>query len=253
MTGPVNDDMRWIVPDWPAPAGVNAVTTTRRGGCSVPPFDSLNLATHVGDDPAAVDANRRTLVEALVLPSEPAWLEQVHGVEVVDAGGVTTPVPADASVAFGAGTVCAVQTADCMPVAFCHRSGGRVGVAHAGWRGLADGVLEATIAALDCPAADLMAWLGPAIGPRAFEVGEEVRAAFLDRDAGAGTCFVRNERGRWMADLYALARRRLARAGVEAVYGGGWCTFGESDRFFSYRRDGRTGRMATLIWISEPG
>lgn len=251
MSPAVPSDPRWIVPEWPAPSHVRAVATTRRGGASLAPFDSFNLAMHVGDGPAAVAANRRALVEALSLPREPAWLEQVHGTTVVDAGTVGAPVPADASVAFGPETVCVAQTADCLPVIFCSRSGDRVGAAHAGWRGLVDGVLEATIAALACDPSELMAWLGPAIGPQAFEVGEEVREAFLARDSGSAHCFAANTRGRWMADLYALARRRLAAAGVNAVFGGGLCTYTDADRFFSYRRDTRTGRMATLIWISR--
>ncbi len=251
MTPGIPADPRWIVPEWPAPGHVRAVATTRRGGASLAPFDSFNLATHVGDDPAAVAANRRALVEALSLAQEPAWLEQVHGITVVDADTVDAPVPADASVAFGPDTVCVAQTADCLPVIFCSRSGDRVGAAHAGWRGLVDGVLEATIAAMACEPSELMAWLGPAIGPQAFEIGEEVREAFLARDGGAADCFTVNQRGRWMADLYALARRRLARAGVDAVFGGGLCTHSDADRFFSYRRDARTGRMATLIWITR--
>lgn len=253
MTAATSEDERWIRPEWPASARVHAVTTTRRGGVSLPPYDSFNLATHVGDNPDAVTANRRALVDALSLPGEPAWLEQVHGTTVVDARAADAPPQADASVAFRPGVVCAVQTADCLPVLFCSRTGDRVAAAHAGWRGLVDGMLEATVAAMECEPVGLMAWLGPAIGPQAFEVGDEVREAFLARDNGAGACFVPNARGRWMADLYALARRRLARAGIDAVYGGGFCTYTEADRFFSYRRDGRTGRMATLIWISRPG
>ncbi|MDX5333052.1 MAG: peptidoglycan editing factor PgeF [Gammaproteobacteria bacterium] len=246
----IPDDPRWLQPTWPAPAGVCAVSTTRLGGVSRAPFDSFNLATHVGDDPQAVAANRRALRDALGLPAEPAWLEQVHGTTVVDAGHIAGTPAADASVAFGPGAVCVVQTADCLPVLFCSRRGDRVGAAHAGWRGLAGGVLEATVAALDEDPAELLAWLGPAIGPAVFEVGEEVRAAFLAQDAGAGDCFMSNARGRWQADIFALARRRLAGIGIGAVHGGGLCTVSDAARFYSYRRDRDTGRMASLIWIS---
>ncbi len=193
--------------------------------------------------------NRRRLAAALELPAEPTWLRQIHGVRVVEAGRDQRP-EADAAVAFGPGQVCVVLTADCLPVLFRDRVGSRVGAAHAGWRGLAGGVLEATMARLDCPPGELLAWLGPAIGPEVFEVGEEVRAAFLAHDPGAAGCFKPSPAGRWLADLYALARRRLAAAGVTAVYGGGFCTLSEPGRFYSYRRDGQTsGRMASLIWL----
>jgi hypothetical protein len=234
----------WYAPDWPRPAGVGAAVTTRIGGVSEGPFASLNLAGHVGDDPAAVDANRAALTEALALPAEPAWLEQVHGVAVADAGAGPGQ-QADASVATEPGTVCAVLTADCLPVLLARSDGTAVAAAHAGWKGLAAGVLEATVARLG--PGRLTAWLGPAIGPAAFEVGEEVRAAFVDPDPGAAACF-RYQGDSLHADLYALARRRLFAAGVAAIHGGGRCTFTEAGRFYSYRRDGRTGRLATLIW-----
>ncbi|HDP88829.1 MAG TPA: peptidoglycan editing factor PgeF [Thioalkalivibrio sp.] len=245
-------DPRWLRPDWPAPATVCAVTTTRRGGVSARPFDAFNLATHVGDEPQAVAANRRALAAALGLPAEPVWLEQVHGAGVVDAARTQGMSAADASVALGPRAVCVVQTADCLPVLFCSRRGDRVGAAHAGWRGLAGGVLEATVAALDVDPGELLAWLGPAIGPAAFEVGDEVRAAFLADDAGSADCFSVNPRGRWQADIFALARRRLARLGLREVHGGGLCTYTDAARFYSYRRDRDTGRMASLIWISTP-
>ena len=235
-----------IVPDWPAPAGVRAAVTTRAGGVSLPPYDSLNLGTNTDDSPEAVAENRRLLRHALALPAEPAWLWQVHGVTVVRAE--RAPAEADASWTDRPGVVCAVLTADCLPVLFCDRAGEAVAAAHAGWRGLANGVLEATVAAMGCPPAELMAWLGPAIGPDAFEVGDEVRARFLAQDAACGDCFRPSPQGRWLADLYALARRRLRTLGLERVYGGGFCTFHDRERFFSYRRDGRTGRMASLIW-----
>jgi hypothetical protein len=243
-----------IVPDWPAPARVRAVVTTRAGGVSRPPWDSLNVADHVGDEPAAVAENRRRLRARWALPAEPVWLQQVHGCDVVDAGRGAAGCPADAAVAVGPGSVCAVLTADCLPVLFCDRAATVVGVAHAGWRGLAGGVLEQTVARLDRPARELLAWLGPAIGPQAFEVGDEVRAAFTAQDGEAARCFHPSARGRWLADLYGLARLRLQRAGVGDVHGGGMCTFSDAARFYSYRRDGVTGRMASLLWLEHgPG
>lgn len=240
----------YIGPHWPAPAGVGAATTTRGRGCSRPPYHHANLALDVGDNPEAVRANRARLVQRLDLPEAPRWLRQVHGIQVVDADTAAQPVAADACVSTRPGRVCAVLTADCLPVLLCDRAGTRIGVAHAGWRGLAGGILEATTAALECAPETLLAWLGPAIGPEAYEVGDEVRAAFLAADPAAETAFQPSPRGRWLADLYRLARQRLARAGVEAVYGGGYCTHRDTQWFFSHRRDGGcTGRMATLIWL----
>jgi hypothetical protein len=243
--------IEFLVPDWPAPSNVRAAVTTRSGGASGAPFDSLNLADHVGDDPACVAENRRRLREALTLPAEPFWLHQVHGCDVADANaaGAGPPCAADAAVATRPGSVCAVLTADCLPVLFCSRAGDWVAAAHAGWRGLAAGVLERAVAHAPVPAADLLAWLGPAIGPQAFEVGSEVRAAFVVDDAGAADCFAPSPAGRWLADLYALARRRLERCGVGWVGGGGLCTCTDARRFFSFRRDGTTGRMASVIWL----
>lgn len=239
----------FLVPEWPAPAGVRATVTTRAGGVSSGPWASFNLASHVGDDPAAVAENRRRLRTALDLPSEPSWLQQVHEHAVARLPG-PLPEAADAAVVFGRGPVCAVLVADCLPVFLASRDGDRVGVAHAGWRGLAAGVVEATVVALGCDPARLVAWLGPAIGPRAFEVGEEVRAAFTDRDAGAAALFHPCRAGRWLADLPALARRRLMACGVASVHGGGTCTVSDAARFYSYRRDGVTGRMAALAWLA---
>lgn len=243
--------------DWPAPAHVHAVVTTRAGGASLPPFDSLNLGTHVGDDPVAVAENRDRLLDALcaIAPAEaPQWLNQVHGTTVVeaepDAARRSAWVPdADAVATSRPGLPCVVMTADCLPVFFTDATGSRVAVAHAGWRGLCDGVLEATLATFPDPAA-VMAWLGPAIGPDAFEVGGEVREAFLQRHAGAAAHFRASPNaGRWLADIYGLARLRLAAAGIGSVHGGGLCTVSDPGRFFSYRRDGRTGRLASVIWI----
>ncbi len=239
----------FLVPDWPAPHGVHALMTTRRGGVSAGAYTSLNLATHVGDEAQAVTANRHRLRHALGLPSEPAWLEQVHGIGV-------TVLPrkgagaADAAVSFARGQVCAVLVADCLPVILAGRAGDRVGIAHAGWRGLAAGVVEATVQALGSEPGSLIAWLGPSIGPDAFEVGQEVRDAFVGRDPGAADAFRPGREDRCLADLPALARRRLAAAGVAEVYGGGLCTHDDPARFFSYRRDGATGRMAALAWLA---
>lgn len=238
----------WITPDWPAPPNVRALITTRSGGVSRGPYASMNPAAHVGDDPAAVAENRRRLNR--FLPGEPHWLEQVHGTAVytVEAGASRT---ADAAVSRTPGVVLAVLTADCLPILLCDIDGRVVGVAHAGWRGLAAGVIERTVQAMGVEGERLLAYLGPAIGPRAFEVGEDVRAAHLDWDGAAAAAFAPGARpGKWLADLYGLARLRLSRLGVPAVYGGGACTFSEPERFFSYRRDGATGRMASLIWLA---
>ncbi len=243
----------YLVPEWPAPAAVRACTTTRCGGVSEVPYDSLNLGDHVGDQAAAVAENRRRLRANVHLPAEPLWLKQVHGITVVDAACAPAGVTADASYTARNNVVCAVLSADCLPLLLCDAGGTCVGAAHAGWRGLLDGVVEQTVLAMQRSGRDVMAWLGPAIGPQAFEVGEEVRAAFLAEDAGAGVAFRPAATGHWRADLYALARRRLARVHVEAVYGGHWCTHSDARRFYSYRRDGVTGRMASLIWLAGSG
>jgi YfiH family protein len=243
----------WIVPDWPAPADVGAIITTRHGGVSAGACATMNLARHGEDDPVAVAENRRRLDR--FLPATPVWLDQVHGTTVVTLDRAPlpdAPLPvADAAVTRDRGIVCAVRTADCLPVLFAARAGNAIGIAHAGWRGLAAGVLEATVAAmaaLGAPAGDIVAWLGPGIGPGAFEVGGEVRAAFCDADPGAAPSFAPHGVGKWRADLYALARRRLAGAGISRVCGGGYCTASDAARFFSYRRDRTPGRMAALIW-----
>lgn len=237
----------WLTPDWPAPENVRACVTTRAGGVSAEPFDNFNLGDHVGDDPAVVAENRRRLTAGLAC--RPAWLNQVHGVEVARADP-SRVVEADASWSSTPGVACTVMTADCLPVLFCDRAGTRVAAAHAGWRGLADGVLEATVEALDVDPGELLVWLGPAIGPQAFEVGPEVREAFVAQHPQAADAFVASQRpGRFMADIYRLARIRLAAKGVDAVYGGGLCTVTDSERFYSYRRSPRTGRLASLVWL----
>ena len=240
----------WLKPDWPAPSHVQAICTTRTGGVSVAPFDSLNLGDHVGDDPVAVARNRQLVAEALDLPATPLWLQQVHGVKVARQNVDNLGCPADASVAIKTNEVCVVMTADCLPVLFCDRAGTRVAAAHAGWRGLCDGVLEETVRALDCDPAEILAWMGPAIGPQAFEVGDEVRAAFMRHDQRATEAFKPMVEGKWLADIYQLGRQRLASVGVNAVFGGDLCTYAQQDLFYSFRRDAQTGRMASLIWLS---
>ena len=239
----------WIIPHWPAPAGVRAVITTRAGGVSPAPYDSLNFGLRSGDTEQNVRQNRALLRAAL--PAEPVWLRQVHGKHVVNAGLAQDDTEADASFAQAAGQVCVVMAADCMPVLLCERNGGAVGAAHAGWRGLAGGVIEATIAAMGSAPGEVLAYLGPCIGPAQFEVGEDVLAAFVARDPQAAGAFrpYPGRPGKWLCDLYALARQRLHALGARAVYGGGFCTVNDP-RFFSHRRDkGASGRMAGLIWM----
>jgi YfiH family protein len=240
----VSDAELGFEPDWRAPPNVRAWVTVRAGAAR---YGGLNLATHVGDDPRSVAANRARLRARLSLPGEPVWLEQIHGSRVLDLDRETL-APADGSVTGRAGVVCAVLTADCLPVIFSARDGTRVGVAHAGWRGLAAGVVQAAVRALAVDAGEIDAWLGPAIGPAAYEVGAEVRERFVAVDDAARRRFTPNKRGRWQADLYGLAGDALRAAGVTAVYGGGFCTYTERDRFFSHRREAPCGRMATLIW-----
>lgn len=238
----------FLIPDWPAPAGVRACVTTRAGGVSLAPFDSLNLGDHVEDCPQAVAQNRRRLTDTFSI--KPAWLRQVHGVAVAHAmpGQVDE---ADASWTSTPGVACTVMTADCLPALFCDRAGRRVAAAHAGWRGLAAGVLEATLDSLAAAPDEVLVWLGPAIGPAAFEVGPEVRDAFVAQHPQAAEAFVPSRNaGRLMADIYALARLRLAARGVTAVYGGGLCTVSDP-RFYSYRRQPRTGRFASLVWLQD--
>lgn len=238
-----------LIPDWPAPANVRALQTTRTGGVSAAPYDTFNLADHVGDEPLAVAHNRQLL--ASLLPSEPVWLQQAHGTIVVNTARASCLPQADACVSAHRDAVCVVMTADCLPVLLCDERGSAVGAAHAGWRGLCDGVIEAAVQAMDVPPQTLMAWLGPAIGPQAFEVGDEVRAAFVARQPQAQEAFAPGSaKDKWLADLYRLARQRLNALGVERIHGGGFCTYADRERFFSYRRDGATGRMGTFIWLA---
>ena len=243
------DGVRWIAPDWPAPANVYAASSLRSGGVSVAEYAALNLGDHVADDGPAVKENRIRLQQALALPASPKWLTQMHGIECIDAASSAMGVEADASFTTKAGIVSAVLTADCLPVLLCDKQGTTVAAVHAGWRGLAAGVIESTIAAMGEPQ-ELLAWLGPAIGPQQFEVGNEVRAAFIARDAAAVEAFAPVRAGHWLADLYRLARIILGKQGVSKIYGGEWCTVSRPDDFYSYRRDGVTGRMATLIWMA---
>lgn len=252
MRKPIHKD--WIVPDWPAPSNIRALVTTRSGGVSQGAWSSMNLADHVGDEPAHVLQNREILRVKAKLPSEPLWLKQVHGVYVItNQGDVGLNCEADASITSEIQRVCVALTADCLPVFLCSKSGNQVAVAHAGWRGLSAGVLESTVSKFDTEPGGILAWLGPAIGPGAFEVGDDVRAAFLAHDTDSSDAFIKaNDQGKWMADIYLLARQRLLKLGVRHISGGGFCTYTDEKRFFSYRRDGITGRMASLIWIENP-
>ena len=243
----------YIFPDWPCVPRVKSVITTRHGGVSQGDYTSFNLADHVGDDPDAVKQNRNQLRVELTLPREPCWLQQVHGTRVIDAGSSAGNLEADGSVAFQPGVVCAVMTADCLPVLLADREGTRVAALHAGWRGLAAGILEQGVEALDASPEQLLAYLGPAIGPQAFEVGDEVRHAFIEHDPEVVEAFQPTGSGKWLADIYRLARQRLQSKGLENIYGGGRCTFREEGEFFSYRRDKTCGRMASLIWIDKTG
>lgn len=239
--------MNWIKPDWPLPAQVHAATTLRSGGISVGAYASLNPAGHVNDDPAHVQANRRRIRNMLRLPAEPVWLQQVHGIRVIKADQADGLEQADASFSDQDRTVCVVLTADCLPVLFCGDAGQVIAAAHAGWRGLQAGVIKQTVAAMNCR--EISAWLGPAIGPAHFEVGDDVRSAFVCDSPKARDAFIEHGSGKWLADIYRLARLQLTELGIEQIYGGNYCTVSDAQRFYSYRRDGATtGRMASLIW-----
>lgn len=236
----------FILPNWPAPANVHALQTNRDGGVSIAPYDSLNLGSHVKDNPIHVAQNRQMLNQ--FLPSEPVWLNQVHGINVVDAANTDCVPDADASFTTRKNVVCVTMTADCLPILVCDSAGTAVASIHAGWRSLCDGVIEATIAKMQTNSSDLMAWLGPAIGSNAFEVGAEVRAQFMAKDEKAELAF-KQHNDKYLADIYQIATQRLNNLGITQIYGGGECTFTDEKRFFSFRRDGATGRMATLIWL----
>jgi YfiH family protein len=248
----VTAPLAWLTPQWPVAPNVRAAFTHRAGGVSAAPFDTLNLGTQVGDLPAHLSENRRRVQAALDLPAEPLWLSQVHGTAVFEPHSRTdaAAAPADALIVRSPGIVAAIQVADCLPVLLASADGRNIAAAHAGWRGLSAGILETTVARLGVAPQALSAWLGPAIGPAHFEVGDEVRAAFMRHDAAAERAFTANARARWQCDLAELARQRLRTLGVREVHGGGWCTFADRERFFSYRRDGQCGRMAALVWLT---
>lgn len=242
----------FIVPNWPAPANVKALQTTRNGGLSQPPYASLNLGAHVSDDPVVVAQNRQLL--SPFLPSEPVWVNQVHGTRVIDAAKSSCLEDADAAFTTQANVVCTTMTADCLPVLLCDREGSVVSAVHAGWRGLCDGVIEAAIAKIVVEPNEVLAWLGPAIGPQAFEVGHEVRQQFIEKDARAEIAF-KLAGEKWLCDIYAIAQQRLQNVGVKQIYGGGidanFCTYSDEAQFYSFRRDQVTGRMASLIWLTN--
>lgn len=257
----------FLIPNWPAPKNVRAFSSTRLGGHSVAPYDSLNLGAHVGDDPATVEKNRQHFAKLTQMPNTLRWLKQVHGTCVAELPVKELPIEklpakekvdieADAAYSSAKGVVCAVMTADCLPVLFCNTKGTKVAASHAGWRGLCDGVIEQTLTHFS-PEDEILVWLGPAIGAKKFEVGEDVRNAFLAQDEAAELAFTeiteqtKIAEQKWLADLYLLARQRLEKAGIEHIYGGNHCTYEEHDRFFSYRRDKQTGRMASVIWLEE--
>jgi polyphenol oxidase len=242
----MSNKQHWLKPDWPAPANIHAATTLRIGGVSQGKYASFNLATHVGDNPEVVKQNRKVLKTLLNLPSEPVWLSQTHSNFAVEAIVKGLPEQADASYTDQAGVVCAVMTADCLPLLVCADDGSEIAAIHAGWRGLVNGVIDNTIAAL--PNKKLMFWLGPAIGPDYFEVGSEVRDVYLSRSMEFSNAFKQKSQDKWLADIYQLARINLSMLSIDKVYGGNFCTFSDAERFYSYRRDKDTGRMATLIW-----
>ena len=246
------DELFFIQPKWPAPKNVRAIQTTRQGGFSQPPYDSFNVAMHVGDDAITVAKNRQLLTP--YLPSEPVWVNQVHGVTVIDAATSNCLENADASIARQKNVVCVTMTADCLPLLLCDTKGSMVAAVHAGWRGLCDGVIEATVKKMQVSPAEILVWLGPAIGAESFEVGEDVRQAFLIHDPQAEKAFKKLNAEKWLCDLYVLAKQRLNALGVQQIYGASvnedFCTFKQQDQFFSFRRDKTTGRMASLIWLA---
>jgi YfiH family protein len=242
--------INFLTPDWPAPPHIHALTTLRIGGCSVGNYASLNLGDHVGDDPVCIEENRQKLYETLKFQHKPFWLNQVHGIKVIDWNGSPQNNEADAAFTRLKQYPCVVLTADCLPILLCDREGTIVAAVHAGWKGLLSGVIETTVAAMQVPGEKLLAWMGPAIGPAAFEVGEEVREQFITVDEQAQSAFRHKGGQKWLADIFSLGRQRLRRVGVTAVYGGNECTYSDAERFFSFRRDKDTGRLATLIWMT---
>ncbi len=240
-----------IYPDWPAPANIVALTTTRQGGISEAPYANFNLAAHTGDNAEHVAHNRHLLREIFTLPNEPAWLQQTHSTIAVKIDPHFQSCEADASYSDEAGQICVVMTADCLPILICNNAGTEVAAIHAGWKGLANGVIETTVNQLQSDPADLLVWLGPAIGPTAFQVGKDVYDLFIQPDSEALAAFNAQAQEKWLANIYQLARLRLKKLGIQAIYGGDYCTYTDEERFFSYRRDGDTGRMASLIYIRD--
>jgi len=239
-----------IIPEWPAPDHVKAFTSTRSAGLSEAPYDSLNLGDHVGDNGLKVKQNRDILIQNAQLPAPPRWLSQVHGCKVIDSGQWTAGEQADGIVSKTINHVCPILTADCLPILLCNQQGDQIAALHAGWRGLANGIIEQTIAAFSCHTSNILAWLGPAIGPEQFEVGQDVVDAFVKHDVVSQQAFQQTDDSHYLADIYLLARQRLNALGVHAIFGGDFCTVNEPSRFFSYRRDAITGRMASVIWIA---
>ena len=244
--------MQWLQPQWPAPSKIKSYTSTRLGGFSRAPYDSFNLANHVGDELFNVRQNRQLLKSQLHIPSDPCWLNQVHSTKVIQIEQpLREAVEADASFTRKLSIVCAVLTADCLPLLVCDKKGTTIASIHAGWRGLAGGVIDKTIAALDLPSSQLLVWLGPAISQSCFEVGNEVKEKFDRLDYNTDKAFCQKADGKWLLDIYQIARANLNDLGIENIYGGDQCTFRQGDKFFSYRRDGITGRMASIIWMQE--
>lgn len=243
----MNGINHWLTPDWPAPSGIHAATTLRTGGVSLPPYQSLNPAAHVGDNIDSINKNRQRISDMLHLPTDPLWLEQIHSNQVIEvnANSMSGQI-ADAAYTKDSGVVCAVMTADCLPLLVCSSDAKTIAAIHAGWRGLLSGIIGNTLAAMNCD--NYWVWLGPAIGPNCFEVGPEVREAFIQKSAEFSNAFRSQKNGKWLADIYQLAKIELTGLGVTAIYGGNFCTVTDSQRFYSYRRDQQTGRMATLIW-----
>jgi YfiH family protein len=240
----------WIKPDWPAPANIKAFTTTREGGVSQAPYGSLNLAAHVGDNPRHVAENREILRSTAQLPEPPRWLNQTHSTIAVATEQWEPGIEADAIFSTQANQLCTVMTADCLPVLLCNQAGDKVAAIHAGWRGLLNGIIENTVQALNAPGETILGWLGPAIGPKQFEVGREVYQAFVDYRDEAQHAFIQTDANHYLADIYQLARQRLNEVGVEQIFGGDLCTYSDAERFYSYRREENTGRMASVIWFS---
>jgi len=240
-----------IFPDWPAPDTIKALTTTRQGGFSLPPYNAFNLGTHVGDEPNSVIKNRDYLIDVAQLPEAPRWLNQIHGTHVINSNDWQLNIDADAIVSHKKNHICTVMTADCLPLLLCNKQGDTVAAIHAGWRGLAAGIIEKTIAEFSCAPQDILVWLGPAIGPNQFEVGTDVYQTFSQHSAKAILAFQQTDATHYLADIYLLARQRLTGLGVSAIFGGDLCTASDKQHFFSYRRDDITGRMASMIWISH--